>query len=133
MPYEISWLVKNHVVHLHLSGDVSLEMLVDVSQNLIHYFESSDRESVHLMINDADVGRAPKQVTQLLDIAKALRHPRLGWFIIYGTDNLLFRFISFTLANVLRLRHRRFLTQQEAYVFLQSVDSTLPNLDEVSS
>jgi hypothetical protein len=131
MSHEISWLIPNKVINLHVIGDISLESLATFSQDIIQHIEASDAPLVHLLADERDMGGFPSQIKRVLDAAAFLRHPRLGWFVIYGTDNKVLKFISYMVAQVTQIRHRRFVTQAEAFAFLQAVDTTLPNLSEV--
>ena len=133
MSHEISWLVPNKVVNMYVNGEMTLESLAAFSQDVIRYIEASDAPLVHLLIDERDMGGFPGQIKRVLDTAEFLRHPRLGWFVIYGTDNKILKFISYMVAQVVQIRHRRFVTQAEAIAFLQGIDATLPNLNEVQS
>jgi len=133
MAHEISWLVPNKVINMYVNGDMTLESLVAFSDDVIQHIEASDAPLVHLLIDERDMGGFPSQIKRVLDSAQFLRHPRLGWFVIYGTDNKVLKFISYMVAQVAHIRHRRFVTQEEALAFLQTIDSTLPNLREIKS
>src|SRR5688500_7514486 len=87
MSHEIAWLVPNKVIDLHVIGDISLESLAAFSQDIMQYIESSDAPLVHLLADERDMGGFPSQIKRVLDSAQFLRHPRLGWFVIYGSDN----------------------------------------------
>jgi hypothetical protein len=125
MTYEISWLVENQVIHLELEGDISLETVAAMSQSVIEYIETSEASVIQLLVDDRNVQTAPKDIHALLSVSKVFRHPRLGWFIVYGNDNKLFQFLTMLMSRLTRIRHRRFTTQAEAVAFLQSVDSML--------
>jgi hypothetical protein len=133
MAHEISWLVPNKVINMYVNGDMTLESLTAFSDDVIQHIEASDAPLVHLLIDERDMGGFPSQIKRVLDSAQFLRHPRLGWFVIYGTDNKVLKFISYMVAQVAHIRHRRFVTQAEALAFLQTIDSTLPNLREIKS
>ena len=129
MAYEISWLVENQVIHVAISGDVTIDSLEAMTTEVVRLIDGSNTPCVHLLINDEYVKNIPKQILKLLNTSQSLWHPRRGWLIIYGTDNKLFRFLTQMLSRMINLKHRRFVTREEAFAFLQSVDATLPSLD----
>jgi hypothetical protein len=133
MDYEIGWLVENRVIHVTLGNVITVDMANALSDNIIAYIEISDAPYVHLIIDDKNLRTIPKQIDALMKGAKVLWHSRLGWFILYGSDNKVFKFIAQMFSRMLKLRHRRFQTREEAFAFLQTVDTTLPNLNASQS
>src|SRR5215204_5278930 len=102
MPYEISWLVENQVIHIVINGDVTIDTITALSKAIAQYIEISDALLVHLLIYDKAVQSSPKQILKVLNAAQVLRHSRLGWFIIYGSDNKLFKFITQMLSQLIK-------------------------------
>jgi hypothetical protein len=129
MAYKTSWLIENRIIHININGDINLDALNAMTEDVIRLIEGNNVPHVHLLINDKHVKAIPKQILKMLASSRSLRHPRLGWLVIYGTDNKLFKFLAQMLSRTINLKHRRFLTLEEALAFLQSVDATLPQLD----
>ena len=125
MPYDISWLVENQVINLVLEGDVTVETITEMSQNVIQYFDSSDKPLVHLLIDDSNVSSSIRHLKSVMEVGKALGHPRFGWLIIYGSHNKTYQFMTYMISQVTRIRHRRFATLNEAIEFLHTVDVSL--------
>ena len=55
---------------------------------------------------------------------------RLGWVIIFGSDDRIVKFIASAIASMFKTRFRFFYTQGEAFAFLNSVDENLPDLSK---
>jgi hypothetical protein len=129
MAYDISWLIENRIIHIIINGDVNSDALNAMTDDVMRLLDENHTPQVHLLINDKQIKVVPKQILKMLNSSRSLRHPRLGWLIIYGTDNKLFRFLTQMLSRMINLKQRRFLTQEEAITFLQTVDATLPELN----
>jgi len=133
MAYEISWLVENRIIHVAINGDITVDVLNAMTDDVVRLLDGTNTTHIHLLINDKQIKVVPKQILKMLNTSRSLRHPRLGWLIIYGTDNKLFRFLTQMLSRMINLKHRRFLTREEAIAFLQTVDTTLSELNIVQS
>ena len=133
MAYEIAWLVENRIIHVAINGDITVDVLNAMTDDVVRLLDGNNTSQVHLLINDKHIKVVPKQILKMLNTSRSLRHPRLGWLIIYGTDNKLFRFLTQMLSRMINLKHRRFLTLEESVAFLQTIDETLQVLDTSQS
>lgn len=127
MPYDISWLIEKQVINLVLEGEMTVETIVEMSNIIIQYLDSSDKPLVHLLIDDSNVSSSIRHLKSVMEVGKALGHPRFGWLIIYGSTNKTYQFMSYMISQITKIRHRRFATLAETFEFLHTVDVTLPS------
>ena len=64
-------------------------------------------------------------------LADLLRHPHLSWGIIITTNSYL-KFLASIVMEVARVHWRVFATRREGLAYLNQLDSTLPDLLELS-
>jgi hypothetical protein len=126
MPYDISWLVENQVINLVLDGEMTVETIDEMSKTIIQYLDSSDKPLVHLLIDDSHASSSIRHIKSVMEVGKALGHPRFGWLIIYGSTNKTYQFMSYLISQITKIRHRRFATLAETLEFLHTVDVTVP-------
>jgi len=131
MEFQIDWLVKNKVVQFNIQGDVTVEDLSDVSDRIQGLINESDAPLVHVLHDEQGMGTMPISLQVLTDALGFLKNPRLGWFIIYGNDDRIKKFISAMVMSVAKVRHRNFKTREETLNFLVSMDTTLPKVEEM--
>lgn len=131
MAYELNWLVENKVIEIGIHGEIELDTIEAMSKEILDYIEMSDMPLVHVMIDDEDVTTSIKQIKGVVNVGKAMNHPRFGWLIIYGSSNKMFQFMSYLISQISKVRFRRFSTRAEALEFLRTVDTTLPTVEEI--
>lgn len=131
MVADIRWLVPQHIIHGKPAGKYTIEDLKLASQEITGLLDASDKPLVHLLIDESELDGMPVSLSALSDAFTFMRHERLGWMIIYGTDDRLKKFISSMMTNIARVRHRRFTTRLEAFEFLALMDSSLPTIEEM--
>jgi hypothetical protein len=132
MPAQVSWHLENRIVGIRVFDTVTIADVNALSDTIIALFEASDTPLIHLLVDESDMTDFPKQFRDIYRVGVFMKHPQMGWFIIYGGNNALFRVISHLVTQLMRLRHRHFDTLEDAVEFLQSMDSTLPKLIEVT-
>ena len=129
MPYKHGWFLESRIFYNEYWGDVTAEEIRQLAEFNLEYLDHSDAPLVHAFINIEAMGSFPVNLSALRDSTlTTLRHPKMGWLIAYGKNN---RFVSFLIPLVTQLfqtRYRLFDTYEEAVAFLQSVDTSLPDL-----
>ncbi len=128
---DIRWLIPEHVIHGRPTGRYTVDDLKQGSQEITRLLNASDKPLVHLLIDESKLENMPISLSVLTEAFSFMGHKRLGWMVIYGTDERVKKFISTMVANVTRVRHRRFATYLEALEFLAMMDSTLPSVEEM--
>ena len=127
----IEWLIENRVIIGKPEGNPSPEVLELASETYRTLIDQSDAPLVHVLVDESDLDTLPVSLKVLVDTLDFLKHPRLGWFILYGNDDLMKNFVSSTLTGITQVRHRRFSTLEESLRFLAMVDTTLPPVEKM--
>lgn len=131
MQLNTDWLVKNKIIHLSIQGDPITDDLKLVSSTINDFINKSDALFVHILIDQSKLGSMPISLNILTKALEFFKHPRLGWFIIYGNDDQIKKFISSMLTSITKARHRRFGTLEESLQFLVLMDTTLPTVQDM--
>jgi hypothetical protein len=130
MPVQLSWYVENAVLYGYASGINELEDLRIMNDEVLAFIESSSGTNlIHFLIDLRDLKQMPSLSTQGIMYTYA-KHPRAGWQVFIGLSDPVQRFTIFMLAEVMKIRFRRFSTIPEGIAFLQSIDTTLPDLSQ---
>ncbi len=127
----IEWLIENKIILGKPEGDPSPEDLKQASETYQKLLDSSDAPLVHVLVDESKLETLPVSISVLAEKLDFLKHPRLGWFILYGNEDAMKNFVSSMLTGINKVRHRRFHTLEDSLEFLVSVDSTLPSVDEI--
>ena len=132
MTVEFHWLKSPQVVGGTVSGVIGVEDMKEGVELLLSYLNTvGTEEQIHLLVNN-DMRRLPGGLIEFRDtVYPLLQHPNLGWTVIYGLEN---HFVKALIETLLMVQHRSFYfaaTRAEAVAFLQSTDSSLPELEGV--
>ncbi len=127
----IEWLVENRIIIGKPEGDPSPEDLKQASETYQILLDSSDAPLVHVLVDESKLETLPVSISVLAEKLDFLKHPRLGWFILYGNDDAMKNFVSSMLTGISKVRHRRFANLQDSLEFLVNVDTTLPTIEEM--
>jgi hypothetical protein len=123
--------VENRVIYVRSYGVVSVAEIQTASLQTGQMMNSGIK-FVHMIADSTEVA---KLTFNLTDLVKGLRglptSPNLGWSLNVS-PNMLYRFMASIIAQIVNSRQRVFNTLNEAIVFLQSVDETLPQIPHPS-
>jgi hypothetical protein len=126
MPLQVSWIVENRIIHISSDGEVGDQDLLNIDPIMVDYINQSEAPLVHIILTgSASIPVGFKTVKSL----EWPQHARFGWTVLVGLTNPLFRMIAAAGASLFKTRLRNVDTLEEALVFLQEVDSTLPSLE----
>ena len=124
----IQWLIDHKVIIAMPEGKPPVEELQLASETLQVFMDESDAPLVHILIDESKLEAMTISLKILSDVFSFLKHPRLGWVIMYGSDDRMKKFISSMLTGMTKVRHRRFDTFEDSLDFLMTMDSTLPTM-----
>lgn len=127
----IHWLLDSKIILAQPTGDTTPAELKRVSDTFRAFIDKSDAPLVHILIDESQLKSMPISIKLVTDIVDVFRHPRLGWFILYGSDDQVKKFVSTMVTKVSRVRHRRFDTMDDCLNFLTMVDSSLPAIEDI--
>jgi len=134
MPYRLSWIIENRLLLIAYDGAITrsdLETYLDESMAMRDQANAVLGEGGPLVHTITDARRLTKNEMSFKDaqnIAKSLRHQRVGWSI-YIPKNAIDQFFANIGHQIVGVRYRSFPTVTEGIDFLKSVDETLKNLD----
>ena len=127
----IEWLIENRIILGKPQGDPSPEDLKQASETYQILLDNSNAPLVHVLVDESKLETLPVSISVLAEKLDFLSHPRLGWFILYGNDDAMKKFVSSMLTGISKVRNRRFANLQDSLEFLVSVDSSLPTVQEI--
>jgi hypothetical protein len=119
MAHEISWYIPGHVLYLRVSGDLFIEEVQTIDQELIQYLHKKpdDIMLVHLIVDLLGVTKLNVNVPRMSSTLTHLREPALGWTLLIN-HNILLNFVGTVASQVAKKRLRTFPSLQEADSFL---------------
>lgn len=130
MTINIRWLVEKRVIYCTMEGTLSVELLQMTSQQIIERLNQGEQKLVHILF---DLSMTQSVSLQMGLIGETVRpfmtHPNIGWIIAFGTQNGMIRMISSIVSQTFRARFRFYPQRDEAIHMLQSLDTTLPDLN----
>lgn len=85
MPYEIAWYIKNRVLLLRFSGNVTIEDVESAGNSARHMIESQS-SPVFSVSNIEDTTSVPANLRLLLRALVNARHPMRAMSIVVGAD-----------------------------------------------
>ena len=129
MPYSQSWLIEGAVALVIYSGNVTLSDVEQSADELLIRLHNSPRGIIHIMHDLGGVENYPTNVQQINRITRPLlSHKKVGWFVLYGQENPMMRFLITMIAQLARVQSRGFENYESAREFLQNIDADLPDL-----
>lgn len=126
MPYMITPLVEGQLVLVTTWGTLTSEELYQSDDEFCAILDRSTHSQTHIIYDWSRLEAMPT----LADLKRVRvgRHPRSGWAVFCGINQILFRFVIGVAAQMFHHRVRFFNQPAEALSFLSTVDATLPNL-----
>lgn len=127
MPHQQTWLIKNHVVAVTFSGELTAEDIGNAfHESAQHVIESSDAP-VHFLHDWRNVERFPTSLSQVFKASQNSKAPlsKVGWVVAYGKYNKLFKFMGDIFFQLFNVRFRLCETREEAVDFLCQQDQRL--------
>ncbi len=111
-------------------GNYTDDELINLDGQVISYLDQSNVPLVHMIMDRQGTDHIPsmKSVTKV----KWPKHPRYGWTLVVGSTNPFQRFVVAVANNFFKGRQRNFDNREEAFDFLNEVDSTLPPLRSIN-
>ncbi len=129
MPTGLAWLVPDQLILVKGWHQLKTEELADFDDRVLAALDGTKAPLVH-GIHDYSEAEAMPPIQELSKL-KSGRHPKVGWVIVIGLDNRLFKFFVSTTLQIFRVRIRFMDDIASALAFLQDIDSSLPDLKSV--
>lgn len=130
MPAEISWYHENRIIYERFYGTITVEEMITLTQKSEEYREAGI-PLVHTIVDLSGIESFPKNLGAIRAAIKRPAHmERIGWIIIYGTQNPILKFFASAITQVFggQVRFRLCETLEQSLAFLTERDQTLPEL-----
>lgn len=123
---QVDWYVKDHVVLAEVSGDISVEDVADLNDQILALMGDGQTQ-VHIIMNVTHLGRTPTHLLKLREASHVLGNERVGWIIMVGLQNQFVNFLGSMLTQLGQMsRYRVMASVDEAYAYLRQADNQLP-------
>src|SRR5262245_37910318 len=114
MVYEIAWQQPNRIIKVVLNGDISVEELHRMSDDLVAHLEQG-QPPVHLISDARKMGKFPVKLTSVKEASERyLRHPNMGWAVVIGKSNPVLNFLAATVTHIIHVNYSMVATPEEA-------------------
>lgn len=130
MPFEINWLLEDAIIHIDLVGDLYVDELEQLSDDVNAILDTCSRQKVHVVVNQDDLTNFPLKFDEAVHVMDFVNHPNMGWYMVYGPENPIMSFLDHVVASTAQLSHRRFKSLNLCLDFLRSIDLNLINAVE---
>jgi len=131
MPFTTSWYVTDRVIYEKFTGFVSFEEIAEVVRLGEEYQEKAGKNALHFIADITELQSLPLNIVQLRNI-QLKPPPKKGMTVVVSSPNHRVNHVVTFFAKLMRtifgLRYKMFPSIEEAYAYLQEVDSTLRDL-----
>lgn len=125
MPYTLNWYIKNEIVYLHYSGEVTKDELYESLMENKRMVDNSPREWVHLISDVGDVTK-PLSPKDSLDVVREIgASPKGGWTLVLREQSVIIKMSVAFGTSIFKTRTRTFDTLEEAEAFLKEKDANI--------
>lgn len=129
MSLTINWIIEKRIINFRVDGTISAEELRSGSLQLGEMLSAGEGQLVHILFDLSTAQAASMPMGAInTSVRPFMAHPQLGWMIAYGTQNSIVRMMASVVSQVFRARFRSCGDFKEAALTLQSLDTTLPDL-----
>jgi hypothetical protein len=124
LSYDEHWLVENRVRLAVFTGSLSREDMMAADNRVLSALEASDHK-IHLVLDVRHLQSSPS-LNDCLRM-RHIFHTNVGWYLTIGaTKNAVARMFVSMLMALARVKYKDTRSLEEAYLFLRTVDPTLP-------
>jgi hypothetical protein len=124
MPYTVAWLVPHRVIEVTFGEHLSITELQEYDSKVVEMLDTAVDHKIHLLADVSKIRQFPG--LDHFRRAKLINHTQLGWAVMIGTMNPLVKAIGLLVISMFGNRAYWCNTREEALVFLQRTDKTLP-------
>jgi hypothetical protein len=129
-PFTIRWYVPERVIFIHYDGDLATEDFQTFSDTFIQMMDASSATMIHIIGDASKIGKISANPLQIRGALGYLKHPKLGWINLYGSNRLI-QFLASLVFQSMKVRVRFHADLAAAHTFLQDVDDHL-HFEEVA-
>lgn len=125
MPASNEWMVPGRVLLTIIAGDLQLAEIQASNSEAQDWIGAQGVGPVHSIVELNSVERYPTSLKDIRSMVRADHPEKMGWVILVS-DHTIVRFLTSTIAQLLRQKVRTFNRLDEACAFLWQDDPTLP-------
>jgi hypothetical protein len=126
----ISWQIPDRIILFEVIGHLGTDEIFDAAQECVALIDSSESEKVHFLFDADNLTSFTRDVFALSNaVQKLMGHPRYGWFVLYGRDDPIVRFISSIVTQIFRRPSKICTTREEALRFLNEIVAGEDDID----
>lgn len=126
--YVIDWLIKDRLILLQVSGDITFEDIESINAKLTELIHTGE-PPVHMLADLKELGRFPFDLVGMRRAATYLEDPNLGLIMAYGTSSLASSFAQL-LTSIAGVRMRFVRNYAQAIQVLAAEDARIEALLE---
>lgn len=126
MSYKSRFYPEYHLFSQIIYGDISLDELRAIHQEVLNAIEAAETP-FHMLFDLRRMQKFPTSIAQMKEVMHPIDDPNLRWIIMITNSNTVVKFVMSVLTQVLvkNARFRLFNSYEEAFAFLEEMDSTL--------
>jgi hypothetical protein len=124
MPFEVKWLVDSSVTYTRMWGETTPEEFGVCMRQVAAMMDTSSRKLVHQIFDSRETTKLPS-LREIYAVMPKPAHPQTGWVISVSEMDMLRRFLSDVLPQMIGARRRTFKTLEEAVDFLKGIDKSI--------
>ncbi|MCA9915259.1 MAG: hypothetical protein KC496_18025 [Anaerolineae bacterium] len=122
MALETSWFIPEKVILLRATGDLTTEDIVQSTEAGVVLIESCTTPRIHVLFDTEELISFTRDVFALSSaVQKLMGHPRYGWFVMFGRNDPIVRFITSIVTQIFKRNFKICVTREEAVDFLQEL------------
>lgn len=126
--YVIDWLIKDRLILLQVSGDITFEDIESINAKLTELIHTGE-PPVHMLADLKELGRFPFDLVGMRRATTYLEDPNLGLIMAYGTSSLASSFAQL-LTSIAGVRMRFVRNYAQAIQVLAAEDARIEALLE---
>ncbi|MBL8130539.1 MAG: hypothetical protein JNL42_01670 [Anaerolineae bacterium] len=107
MTHQIEWLIPDHLLNVIISGEISGDDIIRITDDSIEAIEHSAAPLVHSILQVSGVTKLPT-LAEIAQVMKEIKpRPRSGWTIMVMTANPIVRWAADFTMQLSGVRYRR--------------------------
>lgn len=129
-PIRVKWLLVDHILCTTLVGNITDDHFLALDDILVEFIESSPASQVHVFFDNREMSSIPS-----IKVYKQLhftQHPRLGWGVSFG-DNDLTRFFMSAFVQMNKIYFHMTRSLEDCLDFLNHMDHKLAEEFDLSA
>jgi hypothetical protein len=131
MPAEVYWYHEKRIIYHRYLGNITVAEVHEAAEKGLQ-LTAAGAPPIHVLVDLSEVSSFPRSIDVYRAALKPAEDPAtIGWVVIFGSQNLVLKFMASTLAHIAgaRTRVRVVESRDHAVSFLEERDSSLINLE----